>query len=189
MSRSRASCRSGFTLIELLVVIAIIAILIGLLLPAVQKVREAASRMSCSNNLKQLALGVHHFADANHGHMPVYFGVQTSGAPTYPGSPAEHRRRVYGSWFARLLPYVEQQNVYKLADDEIAASGMNEPTYTTPPTYRPGGGVQCDQYNGYTSADRNSLLACFRFIPDSVRISCGRGRCGRTVDAAIAPFF
>src|SRR5690242_9377121 len=109
----RSALRSAFTLIELLVVIAIIAILIGLLLPAVQKVREAAARMQCGNNLHQLALGVHNHADAHNELMPVYFGVQTNGGPSYAWYPEYHRKRVYGGWFAHLLPYIEQQNVYK----------------------------------------------------------------------------
>ncbi|HKB39036.1 MAG TPA: DUF1559 domain-containing protein [Gemmataceae bacterium] len=98
--------RSGFTLIELLVVIGIIAILIGLLLPAVQKVRAAANRMVCTSHLRQIALAAHHYHD-DHGQFPTgaHLPVDVSGVPT--GGT---------NLWVELLRYIEQDNLYKLWD-------------------------------------------------------------------------
>jgi prepilin-type N-terminal cleavage/methylation domain-containing protein/prepilin-type processing-associated H-X9-DG protein len=147
MKRLARAHPGAFTLVELLVVIAIIAILIGLLLPAVQAVREAAARAKCQNNLKQLGLAVHNFEQTN-GTMPPYFGVN-SRVSIYPGSPPDNRKLVYGGWFAHLLPYVEQDNLYKKVLADCQSSGWNEPHWDVPPQGGQPGGVVVDQYNGH----------------------------------------
>jgi prepilin-type N-terminal cleavage/methylation domain-containing protein/prepilin-type processing-associated H-X9-DG protein len=119
--RVKAYRSQGFTLIELLVVIAIIAVLIGLLLPAVQKVREAANRMKCQNNLKQLGLAVHNYESTfrklpagGEGSNQAVNGVAfandlVNGVAPPPGA-------LYHSLFTYLLPYIEQNNVYQQID-------------------------------------------------------------------------
>jgi prepilin-type N-terminal cleavage/methylation domain-containing protein len=105
--------RRGFTLIELLVVIAIISVLIGLLLPAVQKVREAAARTSSTNNLRQLGLAAHNFNDANCDHLP---NPATPINPAFPATASNPWNQATGVFY-QLLPYIEQQALY----DQIRA--------------------------------------------------------------------
>jgi prepilin-type N-terminal cleavage/methylation domain-containing protein/prepilin-type processing-associated H-X9-DG protein len=107
----------GFTLIELLVVIAIIAILIGLLLPAVQKVREAAARLSCKNNLKQISLATINCADTHQGLLPPGLGL-------YPHNPPSAENGQGGLLF-HILPFIEQDNLYKRSYANPGNDGRN----------------------------------------------------------------
>ena len=121
--------RLGFTLIELLVVIAIIAILIGLLLPAVQKVREAAARMQSANNLKQMALACHGAHDT-HGKLPPTHGCYPTDANGVAWSGYTPSR--FGTLQYHILPYIEQDNVYKAVTNNSWRSYNVIKTYYAP---------------------------------------------------------
>ena len=145
--------RRGFTLIELLVVIAIIAILIGLLLPAVQKVREAASRAQSTNNLKQLGLAMHNYQDSI-GSLPhngvwegEWWNPWTGGTNKFP-TP---QRAEYSTWVVKVLPYIEQDNLQRNWNQTTPIKALMDPG-------RGGNGLCAQQFNG-NLADFNSIRA------------------------------
>jgi prepilin-type N-terminal cleavage/methylation domain-containing protein/prepilin-type processing-associated H-X9-DG protein len=150
MQGTIAQRRAGFTLIELLVVIAIIGVLISLLLPAVQKVRESGQRITCSNNLKQLGLAVHHYSDA-YGKLPAdTLLTRNWGTPTQ----GQNWSAANWSWLARILPYIEQDNLYKEAhiptnrlSDSQAECAMPVKTFLCPSDNAISAGPRTDQWN------------------------------------------
>src|SRR5438132_6194181 len=132
-SRSHFLGSRSFTLIELLVVIAIIGVLVGLLLPAVQKVRDAAARVQCLNNLKQMSLACHAYHDTAGKFQRGYIltGSTTSTAPNPPGHPP-YVNRENGGTFIAILPYIEQDNLFKTWKLQPANYQTNGGTPTNP---------------------------------------------------------
>ncbi len=158
---------SGFTLIELLVVIAIIAILIGLLLPAVQKVREAAARMKCTNNLKQFGIGIHAYADTYQQKFPNTCSPAATG-DFWTAPQSGNWNNDAGSWLVHTLPYLEQGNLHK----SITANPANMEVYTNSGVAKPK-----LPYGRCPSDDYDQSASVVNYI-GSLGPQCAPGNCG-----------
>ncbi len=163
----------GFTLIELLVVIAIIAILIGLLLPAVQKVREAAARISCQNNLHQISIAIQNCADTNQGTLPPAIGtypVNLQGGQLW--ICPKTANTAWGGFLYFLLPFMEQDNLYKGTQcgtwNPLNPGGISKPQYSWSGTsvlpYVSGSGIEDGGISSPTGGMGTSILPPYQMI-------------------------
>jgi len=166
----RPSSKKGFTLVELLVVIAIIGVMVGLLLPAVQAAREAARRMSCGNNMKQIGLGLHNY-ESTYKKLPLnrsWGNIWPDPAPVGPGV-----RSI--SWMVGTLPFIEQQAVYDIIDFNFESTNdpRNGPDFNAPPQFS-------------NAAVARTVIPSFRCPSDGLSDPQMNGRANRTGDKIIA---
>lgn len=171
---SRSSRRSAFTLIELLVVIAIIAVLIGLLLPAVQKVREAAARSSCQNNLKQVALACHSYESANGALPPGVVGVKPNANGTVTWDATTTAQSSFVGLLSLIMPYIEQDSMVRdlsrLAGPSFWSTSVDPPITQQPWFF--GDATNPTAYPPATYALANRRIKSFE-CPSDPGIRCG----------------
>jgi prepilin-type N-terminal cleavage/methylation domain-containing protein/prepilin-type processing-associated H-X9-DG protein len=166
--------RRGFTLIELLVVIAIIGVLFGLLLPAVQKVREAANRGKCANNLKQMGIALHHYHDSYQIFPPAKINSGSAGIYTMSNSFYPDKPYIYNhTGFVLLLPYLEQENLYRTYDFDYPSSNSNWEGGTLA-----NGGI--NPGNAEVVGTRIAIYECPSDLPPTVENEPGEGPYART---------